>query len=176
MKKQITIQRKATINAIGEKTNGNTKPVLCLDTGIMYTSCTDAARENNCAQSEISMVCIGKRESVKGLRFCYLEDLTQHMDEISLALQKHSASLAEERQAKMLAEAEERRQEAIAKASEKVDRKLEKYDRLTDRLNKLYGMHNNAKRELEIARAELKALFEEPITIEFYESSVPALA
>lgn len=178
MKKTITITKKATVNAIGERTNGNTKPVLCLDTGMVYTSCIDAAKENNCAQSEVSMVCTGKRETVKGLRFCYLEDLAQHMDEISVALQKHSASLAEERHARMLAEAEEKRQEAIATAREKVNRKQEKFDRLSDRMTRLYESCNEASRELEKAKAELKALMEEPIIFDdfTYQLPVPALA
>ena len=50
------------------------RPVICLDDSQVYPSATEAARMINATQGNVSMVCRGERQKVKGLRFAYLDD------------------------------------------------------------------------------------------------------
>ena len=50
------------------------RPVICLDTNKIYPSGTEAAREVNASQGNLSMVCLGQRGRVNGMRFAYLDD------------------------------------------------------------------------------------------------------
>lgn len=51
----------------------NAKPVECVQTGVVYSTATEAARELNLGQSSISAVCLGKRKSTGKLTFRYVE-------------------------------------------------------------------------------------------------------
>ena len=47
------------------------KPVICLDTGVVYPSATAAAKAVGSTQALISMVCNGIRKRTKGLQFSF---------------------------------------------------------------------------------------------------------
>ena len=49
------------------------KKVLCVNTGKIYESVIDCAKDNNIAKSSVSMVLIGQRGTVKGLWFEYVK-------------------------------------------------------------------------------------------------------
>lgn len=48
------------------------KPVICLETGTVYKSAREAAKELNLQYSKISLVCTGKRSSTGGLHFKFV--------------------------------------------------------------------------------------------------------
>lgn len=48
------------------------KPVICLETGIIYRSARHAAKELNLNYSKISLVCNGKRSTTGGLHFKFV--------------------------------------------------------------------------------------------------------
>lgn len=48
------------------------KPVMCLNDGIVYPSARKAAQAYDASYSKISNVCTGKRNSTKGLRFKFV--------------------------------------------------------------------------------------------------------
>lgn len=50
------------------------KQVICLDTGEIFSSASDAARAYKASQGNLSAVCNGKARHSKGKRFAYLED------------------------------------------------------------------------------------------------------
>ena len=53
---------------------GIPRPVICLDDNQIYPSAAEAARKIKATQGNVSMVCRGERQKVKGLRFAYLDD------------------------------------------------------------------------------------------------------
>lgn len=55
--------------------NGNRKPVVCLDSGIIYNSMTEAAELLDLCIGNLCSVLKGNRKRVGKLRFKYLDDL-----------------------------------------------------------------------------------------------------
>lgn len=51
----------------------NSKPVMCIETGIVYGSTGEAARALNLQQTSISAICLGKRKSTGGFTFKFIE-------------------------------------------------------------------------------------------------------
>lgn len=49
----------------------NNKPVKCLDTGEVFASASEAARQKGCSQSNVTKVVLGKRDKAGGLRWAY---------------------------------------------------------------------------------------------------------
>lgn len=86
--KEITIQKPAHIRGKGKCTNGNTNAVLCISTGEVYTSCTDAAMNNDTTVGQMSSVCRGRSHTTKGKRFCYVKDINEHLDEVAESIRK----------------------------------------------------------------------------------------
>lgn len=79
----ITIQNTSSINTIGTRTNGNRKPVFCISTGIMYASASDAAEKIGCSQGNMSWALTGRMRTCKGMRFCYVTEIIDHLEEIA---------------------------------------------------------------------------------------------
>ena len=115
MEKTINIQNYADINAEGKLNSRQCKPVICLETGDVYTSVTDAANAIGCRGNELSSHLTGKRRSIKGKHFCYLSRAMESLDVIVARLRK--TSVMEDDAAKWRAYQAE--QEAIRKAEEK---------------------------------------------------------
>ena len=88
----ITVQNASEIkNAQGLSRNKNAKPVICLDTGEVFASATDAAEANGVTIYAISTNCLGKTMHSNGKRFCYIKDVNEHLDELTTVLQNLSA-------------------------------------------------------------------------------------
>lgn len=80
--KNITITKQADAKAIGTRSNGNCKPVICITTGAIYASATDAAEKLGVSQSVLSLAASGKLRTCKGKRYCYVSQVMQYLDEI----------------------------------------------------------------------------------------------
>lgn len=80
--KNITITKQANAQAIGHRSNGNCKPIICITTGAIYASATDAAEKIGVSQSVLSMAAVGKIRTVKGKRYCYVQNVMQYLEEI----------------------------------------------------------------------------------------------
>ena len=78
----IIINERATIQSIGEHTNGNCEPVVCLTEDKIFNSVTDTANHYDASISQISAVCNKKAKTCHKMRFCFLRDIDQHLDEI----------------------------------------------------------------------------------------------
>jgi hypothetical protein len=50
------------------------RPVICLEIMKQYPSATSAAKENGISRGNLTLVCNGKRGSVKGFRFAYVDE------------------------------------------------------------------------------------------------------
>lgn len=58
--------------------NRNCKPVLCITTGEVFQSLTDAAAMNNVTVSAMSLATSKKNKVCKGKRFCLVSELSMH--------------------------------------------------------------------------------------------------
>lgn len=133
MKKTITINEKATINANGKLHGRRCKPVICIDTGEVYSSCTDAAKANDMSIDMVSMCCLGKIKHAKGKHFCFVSKANENLDALTARIRELESKAAKwdaleaereeaERKEKAIKEAEEKRQREIAKAKWKIER------------------------------------------------------
>ena len=86
--KEITIQRKAIIRGKGKSYNANTNAVLCITTGDVFTSCTDAAMNANATVGHMSHACNHNGSTVKGKSYCYVKDINEHLDEVAESIRK----------------------------------------------------------------------------------------
>ena len=81
--KTITVQNTSVMSATGIHTHGVCKPVICIDTGEVYTSALDAAKANGVSVHAISKHCLGKTKSCGGKRFCYVKNVSEHLDDLT---------------------------------------------------------------------------------------------
>lgn len=156
MKKTINMQHEANIQAEGKLSGRKCKPVICLETGEVFSSMTDAAE---CAEVTTTMMSGhlgGRYRSVKGKHYCYLSRVSESLDTI-LARLRETAAIEEdakkwkvyeaEQEAKRIAE--QKRQEAITKAKEKVARAQGIHDTLAAKYREALNTLAQAQRELE---------------------------
>ena len=156
MKKTINMQHEANIQAEGKLSGRKCKPVICLETGEVFSSMTDAAEYTEVTTATMSNHLTGRYRSVKGKHYCYLSRVNESLDTI-LARLRETAAIEEdakkwkayeaEQEAKRIAE--QKRQEAIAKAKEKVARAQGIHDTLAAKYREALNTLAQAQRELE---------------------------
>ena len=123
----IIINERATIQSIGEHTNGNCEPVVCLTEDKIFNSVTDTANHYDASISQISAVCNKKAKTCHKMRFCFLRDIDQHLDEIMENNRRNTEKISDlERKAALwdaYQKEQEERQQAIAKVKAKIARR-----------------------------------------------------
>lgn len=156
--KKINIQNEANIDAQGKLNSKNCKAVVCLETGDVYSSATDAAEAIGVTLSNMSCHLTGRTRTVKGKHYCYLSRVSENLNAIVTRLRETSAIendakkwQAYQAEQEAIRKEEERHQQAIAKAEAKVAS-------LTEACVKYKNKHNEAMKALSIAVAELEAL------------------
>lgn len=80
--KNITITKQSNAQAIEHRSNGNCKPVICITTGAIYASAIDAAEKIGVSQATLCLAASGKIKTCKGKRYCYVNHVMQHLEEI----------------------------------------------------------------------------------------------
>lgn len=121
MSKTINIQNEANIKAKGELNCHRCKPVICIDTGEVFTSCADAAEHAGVHISTVSACCTGKIRTANGKHYCYLSRVNEHLDSIVTRL-RETSSLEEDAKRWQAYQAE---QEAIRQEEERIRREEE---------------------------------------------------
>ena len=87
----------ATITTI-EKIHGNCDATFCISTGGWFASQKDAAKECGVSASAVSLVCRGLQRCTKGLRFCLVTDIPNHIAEICQNMAKlHNENVEKEK-------------------------------------------------------------------------------
>ena len=156
--KKIIISEKATISANGTHGVKNHKPVICIDTGEVYVSLTDAAERIGVTIDSISNVCRGKQKTVKGKRFCYLSNANESLDAIVTRLRETSEM---EAKAKMW-DAMMAEQEAVRKAEQKrIDDERKAEERRLAHIAKLEAKEKSTNEKYMKKYEEAIALFNE---------------
>lgn len=163
----LKLHNETTIKANGVHVRGNSKAVLCIDTGEIFASQTDAAEHLGVHPANVSNVLLGKQRTCKGMHLCYLSKADEHLESITgriremQALEEKAAAWdafvarqEEERRAaarriEEAARAERERQEKIAKANEKLERRREIVRRLQAQLSEATERVMEVERELE---------------------------
>ena len=82
-----------------EKIHGNCNATFCITTGGWFNSQEDAAKVNDVSTSAVSLVCRGLQRCTKGLRFCLVTDIPNHIVEISQNMAKlHSENVEKDKE------------------------------------------------------------------------------
>ena len=111
----INIQNEANVNAEGKHVHHCSKPIICIETGEVFVSITDAAEKAGVHLSTISGCLRGKCRSVKGKHYCYMSRSVESLDAIVTRL-RETSSMEEDARKWREYQAE---QEAIRKAEQK---------------------------------------------------------
>ena len=148
-KNTINIQNEANIKAEGKRNCHRCKPIICVETGEVFSSMTDAAERLGCTESAVSAHLCGKMRSVKGKHFCYLSRVAESLDVIVTRL-RETAAVEEDAKRWQAYQAE---QEAIRKAEEK-------------RLEEARKAEEKRRMELEKAQAKVAKLTESCASLE----------
>jgi chromosome segregation ATPase len=169
MEKTINIQDKANIAAEGKLNSRHCKPIICLETGEVFTSVTDAAESIGCSANNLSTHLTGKRRHIKGKHFCYLSRATESLDVIVSRLRETSSMEEDARkwrayqaEQEAIRKAEEDRIEAERKAKEKYEADVAKARNKVARrqtiCERLKAQLAEAEKRLVDAKIELEAL------------------
>lgn len=156
----LKLHNETTIKANGVHVNGNSKAVLCIDTGEVFASQADAAEHLGVHPVNVSNVLLGKQRTCKGMHLCYLSKADEHLESITSriremqALEEKAAAwdafvARQEEERREAARAERERQEKIAKANEKLERRREIVRRLQVQLSEATERVMEVERELE---------------------------
>ncbi len=165
--KTIRIHNEANINAEGKHRSRNCKPVICIETGMVFSSATDAAEYMGVHYSMMSATCIGKVGTCKGKHFCYLNEALENLDAVMSRLrdasameadakkwraqeaEKEAARKAEERRIEEERKAKERHAAAVAKAEAKVAKCAADCAKYQEKFNESMNALDAANKELE---------------------------
>ena len=176
-KTTINIQDKANINAKGVHTYHTAKPIICIDTGEVYVSITDAVKQIGCTSENMINHLKGRTRHCKGKHYCYLSRATESLDAIVTRLRETSAMeedarkwreyqaeqeairkteekrIADERKAKEMYEAN------VQKAINKIERRYKMIARIQNQLNEAINRATEAEKEYEALTGEVYVNF-----------------
>ena len=116
----LNVNHPATINGtIGNRTHHSCKPVICIDSGEVFASCTDAAEAMGVTTTSMSNCLTGKQRSIKGKHFCYVSKTSENLDVLTTFIRTQNAKMAELEADAAVGRAIREEQEAKRKAEEK---------------------------------------------------------
>lgn len=88
----LQVSKDAKAIAIGEDRK-NAKPVLCIDTGLIYASLTDAAEDVGVTVTALSSCLRGKTNSCKGMAWCFVKESANHIEDITGRIRQANAEV-----------------------------------------------------------------------------------
>ena len=140
----INIQNEAVISGTGEHYNGNCKPVVCVDNGMVFSSVIDAAKYAKSTVSLMSNTCRGYGKTCKGKRYCFLNKALEQLDPVMERLReasgyeedamKYRAIVAEKEEKERL---ERERYNKIKKNNERIEVLVARKEILQERILKI---------------------------------------
>lgn len=165
----INIQNEANVKAIGTHIHHCSKPVICIETGEVFVSMTDAAEKIGVHITHISKHLCGKVRTVKGKHYCYLSRSIESLDVLMNRLRETSSMEEDARkwreyqaEQERIRKAEEARIEAERKAKEEYEAQVAKLAAKIERRHKICArleeQMNEAHRRAMEAEKEYEAL------------------
>lgn len=169
MKKTINIQHEANIQAEGKFNSKHCKPVICIETGAVFTSVNDAASAAGCYAPDMSAHLSGRKRAIKGKHYCFLSRVNESLDAIVTRLRETAAVedaakkwMAYEAEQEAIRKAEAKRAEEARIAKEKHDAAVAKADAKVERCqtirDRIAAQLAEAERNLMAAQMEREAL------------------
>lgn len=156
--KKINIHNEANINAEGKRSNKNCKPVICIETGEIFSSSADAAEKIGVHFSVMSAVCNGRIKTCKGKRYCYLNSALENLDAVMTRLREASAMEEDARKWREQEAEKEAARQAKLKHEAEVAKAREKVAKLEENCKRLESKLTEEERCLMLAKVELAAL------------------
>ena len=141
---EITIHNESKVKAEGKQRNACAKPVFCIDTGEVYSSVIDAAKAIGVHSSTMSWALTGRQQTCKGKRYCYVANITEHLDEIAEKMRVRETKV--------------RAYDEILYAQEALQRATENYESRKAKVEKIKQMLEKEIELLEQAELELNNL------------------
>ena len=157
----LKIQNEANIQSIGKKRTKNAKPVLCIETGKVYNSITDAAEDNGVTHEAVGAHLKGRSQTCNGKHFAFVSKVNENLDSIMTHIRITSDYLTElEFKAKAYDAIMAKRHEK-EKKQERIDMLVTKKAKIEERKTRREErVKKDAELMLEI-EAEIKSLEEE---------------
>lgn len=154
--KKITIHNEATIKVEGKRESKLCKPVICIETGEVFASATDAAEYIGVHYTMMSSACIGKVKTCKGKHYCYLNSALENLDAVMARL-REAASMesdakkwrAQEAEKEAARKAKEAKEKAIEKAQAKAAKCAADCAKYQEKFNEAMAALDEANKELE---------------------------
>lgn len=143
----ITVLKETNVTAQGTPRNRNCKPVFCITTGEIFTSVGDAAEAIGVDISTMSHFLLGRNKTCKGKRFCYVTNITEHLEEISQQTQSRNEKVLAYDKAMA-------KKEAFGKATEKLAKHRAKYEKLAKDLEREIDLMHEAEREVDMLKQQ----------------------
>lgn len=174
----LNIHNETNINAKGIHVTGPNKPVICIDTGEVFASMTDAAKQYSTTICSISNAVRGAQKTAAGKRFCYLSRVTENIEALTNRITQLNADAEDARrwreyqaEQEAIRRAEEERiraeEERIRKEQERIEREQREYAAKVAKLSDKLARRN---RIVEKLQAELAQ------AIEYRDEAATALA
>lgn len=145
-------------NTIGNRTHHCCKPVICIETGEVYNSATDAAEAIGVTVWAMSTHCTGKTRSCKGKHFTYVSRTSENIDALTARIRALSTEQSELERKAALWDAYEAEQNAKRKAEEEHQQALEKANAKLERRRRVLA---NAEARVALARQRVHEAMEE---------------
>ena len=143
----ITFHKNSVItDAKGIHTTYNNKPVMCISTGEVFASVTDAAQYAGSSVGTMSCA-LRHNRPLKGKKYCFVARVTEHLDELMES--------AREREEKASAYNE------MKTHKEKISVARDKYVKCKANVEELRRQLDEETKAMECAELELRALYEE---------------
>lgn len=171
----INVNNEVKINeALGNRTHHSCKPVICIETGEVFASATDAAEAIGVTSWAMSSCCTGRVRTCKGKHYCYVSKTSENLDVLTQFIRAQNERMAqleadaaigrvirEEQEAKQRAEETrlktiEDARAAYEKAKAKFERRARMLEREDEKYQQLVSRYMEAEKEMH--EAELKLL------------------
>lgn len=168
----LNIHNETNIKAKGIHAQKNHKPVICVDTGEVFVSMTDAAEHLGVKIGNISDVINGRAKTIKGKRFCLLSKATENLDILTDQITKLNADAEDARkwreyqaEQEAIRKAEEERiraeQERLAAIERAKAERAERKRKLEEKLERRNRIIERLEAELQRAKVRYAETFDE---------------
>lgn len=128
MEKTINIHNVSNISAKGKYNSNHCKPVICIETGEVFTSVYDAAQKEAMSPNNLSSHLTGKKKTFAGKHYCYLSKANENLDAIMSRLRETSTMEEDARKWREYQAEQERIRKEEAKRQEEIRKAKEKYE------------------------------------------------